>query len=241
MRPLVLIILICATGFATPAGFAAAAALKVPDTMEERVKACVACHGPENRVGRDGYYPRIAGKPQGYLFNQLRNFRDGKRYYRPMALLLANVSDQYLLDMATYFSTLEQPFPPPERTVSSPDEIKLALKLVNQGDPARKIPACVECHGKELMGTAPFIPGLLGLPRVYMIAQFGAWQNGGLLRGQTADCMSEIAKQLTTGETNAIAAWLAAQPVPENTGPAATLPVEMARRCGSIVQPGSVQ
>lgn len=236
MRPLVLIILICATGFATAAGFAAAAALEVPDTMEERVKACVACHGPENRVGRDGYYPRIAGKPTGYLFNQLRNFRDGKRYYRPMALLLANVSDQYLLDMATYFSALEQPFPPPERTVSSPDEIKLALQLVNQGDPARKIPACVECHGKELMGTAPFIPGLLGLPRVYMIAQFGAWQNGGLLRGQTPDCMSEIAKQLTTGETNAIAAWLAAQPVPENTGPAATLPVEMARRCGSIVR-----
>lgn len=202
------------------------------------MKACVVCHGPENKVGRDGYYPRIAGKPQGYLFNQLRNFRDGKRYYRPMALLLTNVSDQYLLDMAAYFSTLKQPFPSPERTASSPDEIRLALKLVNQGDPARKIPACVECHGKELMGTVPFIPGLLGLPRVYMIAQLGAWQSGGVLRGQTTHCMSEIAKQLTTHETNALAAWLAAQPVPENTGPAAALSVEMVRRCGSIMQQG---
>ncbi|MGH8685755.1 MAG: c-type cytochrome [Nitrosospira sp.] len=217
------------------AGFAAAAPVDVPDTMAERVKACIACHGPEDRMGRDGYYPRIAGKPEGYLFNQLRNFRDGRRYYRPMALLLADISDQYLREIAAYFSTLKQPYPPPERISSSPDDIKLAQNLISRGDPSRKIPACVECHGKDLMGTAPFIPGLLGLPRAYLIAQFGAWRSGGLLRG-TSDCMSEIARQLTPDETNAVAAWLAAQSVPENAGPAATLPVEMARRCGSIVQ-----
>ena len=230
MRRLVVLIT-----FIFAAGSAAAAPVDVPDTMAERVKACIACHGPEDRMGRDGYYPRIAGKPEGYLFNQLRNFRDGRRYYRPMALLLADISDQYLREMATYFSTLKQPYPPPERISSSPDEIKLAQNLISQGDPSRKIPACVECHGKDLMGTAPFIPGLLGLPRAYLIAQFGAWRSGGLLRG-TSDCMSEIAKQLTPDETNAVAAWLAAQSVPENAGPAATLPVEMARRCGSIVQ-----
>lgn len=221
-------------GFAVAGVAIAAAPVDVPDTMAERVKACVVCHGPEDRMGRDAYYPRIAGKPEGYIFNQLRNFRDGRRYYRPMTLLLANVSDRYLLEMAAYFSALEQPYPPPERTALSSNESKLAQKLINQGDPSRKIPACVECHGKALMGTAPFIPGLLGLPRVYLIAQFGAWRSGGLLRGQTPDCMSEIAKELTTDETNAIAAWLAAQSVPEKTGAAANLPVEMARRCESL-------
>lgn len=238
MRRLIISILfIFSAGSAAAAGLGIAAApVEVPDTMAERVKACVACHGPEDRVGRDGYYPRIAGKPEGYLFNQLRNFRDGRRYYRPMALLLAEVSDEYLLEMASYFSALKQPYPPPERTAASPDETKLARKLINRGDPSRKIPACVECHGDALMGTAPFIPGLLGLPRVYMIAQFGAWRNGGLIRGQTPDCMSEIAKQLTPEETSAIAGWLAAQPVPQDTGPAGTLSVEMAQRCGSIVQ-----
>ena len=242
MRLLDLIKLMACAGFATAAGFVTAAApVDVPDTMAERVKACVICHGAEDRAGRDGYYPRIAGKPEGYLFNQLRNFRDGQRYYRPMALLLADVSDQYLWEMAAYFSALKQPYPPPERMASTPDEIRLARKLINHGDPARKIPACIECHGRELMGTEPFIPGLLGLPRVYLIAQFGAWRSGGLLRRQTADCMSEIAKQLTSEETNALAVWLATQPVPENTGPAVMLPVEMTRRCGSIFQRDRVQ
>jgi cytochrome c553 len=214
--------------------------VSAPDTMEERVKACTVCHGPEDKEGRDAYYPRIAGKPEGYLFNQLRNFRDGKRHYRPMALLLEGLPDHYLREMAAYFASLRQAFPPPEPMNLSSSEIKLARRLITQGDPARKIPGCVECHGKELMGTAPYIPGLLGLPRVYIIAQFGNWQNGGLMRGQAPDCMSEIAKQLSPDEAGAIASWLAAQPVPDallrGPSPATALPEKLSRRCSSIVR-----
>lgn len=215
--------------------------VNAPDTMGERVKACTVCHGPEDKEGRDAYYPRIAGKPEGYLFNQLRNFRDGKRHYRPMALLLEDLPDPYLREMAAYFSSLQQAFPPPEPMSLSSSEIRQARRLITQGDPARKIPGCVECHGKDLMGTAPYIPGLLGLPRVYIIAQFGNWQNGGLMRGQTPDCMSEIAKQLSTDEAGMIAVWLAAQPVPEalmkRPSTVAALPERLSRRCGSIVLP----
>lgn len=220
------------------AAAASVSPVNVPDTMEERVKACIACHGPEDIEGRDAYYPRIAGKPEGYLFNQLRNFRDGKRYYQPMAWLLKGLPDQYLRDMAAYFASLKQIFPPPEPMNSSFADIELARKLISQGDPAREVPACVECHGNDLMGKAPFIPGLLGLPRVYIIAQFGSWQNGGVMRGQASDCMSEIAKQLTAEEVNAIASWLAAQPVMEEflkREYSAVLSEEMARRCSSIV------
>jgi cytochrome c553 len=143
--------------------------------------------------------------------------------------------------MADYFATLKQPYPPPERVALSPAQTRLAEKLVHQGDPARKIPPCGECHGKQLMGTAPYIPGLLGLPRVYMIAQLGAWKNGGLMRGQTPDCMSDVAKQLTNEEINVLAAWLAAHPVDGSMETAESLPVEMANRCGSIVLKGAQQ
>ena len=35
----------------------------VTDSMAQRMQACVVCHGKEGRATRDGYYPRIAGKP----------------------------------------------------------------------------------------------------------------------------------------------------------------------------------
>ncbi|MDH5552162.1 MAG: cytochrome c4, partial [Nitrosomonas sp.] len=206
------------------------AANEVPDTMAERVKACTICHGDEDRAGRDAYYPRIASKPQGYLYNQLRNFRDGRRHYQPMAILLENMTDEYLQEIAQHFAALQLPFPPPEKFNMQPEEITLVKTLVEKGVPERDIPACGACHGDNLMGIAPYIPGLLGLSRAYITAQLGGWRNGGLVRGQTPDCMSEIAKQLTDGEANAIAKWLASQPAVGQQNPFSTLSSDLAHR-----------
>ncbi|HVW66003.1 MAG TPA: cytochrome c4 [Nitrosospira sp.] len=239
MKTFFLMMAICSAALAFGARVAVAAPVDVPDTMAERVKPCAACHGLESAAGRDGFYPRLAGKPKGYLFNQLRDFRDGRRYYRPMALLLENLSDEYLMEMASHFADLKQPYPPPEPANLTPGEAALARRLIENGDPARNIPACVECHGKALMGTPPYIPGLLGLPRMYMVAQFGAWRSGGLLRGRKANCMSEIGKQLTAEESNALAAWLASRPMPEHDFSAAPLAAQMAQRCGDLVRSGA--
>ena len=78
-----------ALGFIATAATAAPAPAKVEDTMAQRVQACTGCHGPQGRAASDGYYPRIAGKPAGYLYNQLIAFRDGRRQYGLMNQLLA--------------------------------------------------------------------------------------------------------------------------------------------------------
>jgi mono/diheme cytochrome c family protein len=213
---------------------AAKASSSVPDTMAERVKACTICHGDAGRIEQHVYYPRIDGKPSGYLFNQLRNFRDGRRHYQPMAHLLENMSDDYLSEIAHYFATLSTPFPAPESIDMSPDEIKTAKQLIQAGNPAKAIPACSDCHGKNLMGTEPAIPGLLGLPRAYIAAQFGSWRNGGWMRGQSSDCMPEIAQRLTDNEVNAIAKWLAAQPVSGKANPIDTRSSELTHRCNHV-------
>ncbi len=209
--------------------------IAVPDTMAERVKACTICHGAEDKVGRDAYYPRIAGKPQGYLVNQLRNFRDGRRYYQPMAILLENMSDEYLYEIAQYFSSLRLPYPAPEQIPMQSEEIELAEHLIYVGYPGRNIPACSACHGDVLMGIEPAIPGLLGLPRAYITAQLGGWRNGGSMRGQVPDCMSEIAKQLTDAEVNAIAKWLANQSASGEPRPFSTLLPELVHRCSQNI------
>jgi len=82
------------------------------------------------------------------------------------------------------------------------------------------------------MGTAPFVPGLLGLPRAYITAQLGGWQSGGMIRGKVANCMADIAKQLTYEEINAIAKWLADQP--DSGEQASELSVEMSQRCANL-------
>jgi len=69
---------------------------QAPDNMEARLLACTACHGPEGRGTSNDYFPRLAGKPAGYLMNQLVAFRDGRRRYSPMNYLLEFQPDTYL-------------------------------------------------------------------------------------------------------------------------------------------------
>ena len=205
--------------------------LKVADTMEERVKPCTTCHGAETQATRDGFSPRIAGKPAGYLYNQLASFRDGRRTYAPMVYLVQYMSDEYLREMADYFAALQLPYPAPEPAVAAPAELARARRIVERGDPGRGVPACVECHGENLAGVAPAIPSLVGLPRHYMNAQFGAWR-GGKLRSIQPDCMAEVARRLAPEDVPALTAWLSSQP-PSATKPATTarkLPLE----CGSL-------
>jgi cytochrome c553 len=201
-----------------------------PDTMAGRLAACTACHGPQGRAGPDGYYPRIAGKPAGYLFHQLQHFRDGRRHYAPMQVLLETLSDDYLRDIAHWFSDQHPPYEPARSARVDAQGLERGRLLTVQGDAARGIPACAACHGAALTGVNPAIPGLLGLPHDYISAQFGAWRAG--LRQATApDCMAEIARKLSPDEIAAVGAWLSIQPVPDAGAPAAAL--TLPQPCGS--------
>lgn len=201
------------------------------DNMAQRTLACTACHGKQGRAGPDGYYPRIAGKPAGYLYQQLLNFREGRRQYSLMTHLVDPLSDAYLLEIAQYFAALDLPYPAPLATSAAPAELQRGETLVRQGDAARRIPACVQCHGQALTGVAPDTPGLLGLPRDYINAQLGAWKTG-LRRAHAPDCMARIAQQLSLDDVAAVSSWLAMQPLPANSKAADRLPRPAPVNCG---------
>ncbi|WP_431149586.1 c-type cytochrome [Acidovorax facilis] len=220
----------------TPPAAPAAPAATVPvSSMSSRVLACTACHGKEGRATPDGYFPRIAGKPAGYLANQLLNFRDGRRSYPQMTYLIEHLTDDYLREMAEHFAALDLPYPPPPAPQAPAAVLEQGRKLVQGGDVARNIPACVACHGAAMTGVTPSIPGLLGLPRDYLNSQLGAWKTG--QRGaHLPDCMADIARQLTPDDVSAVSAWLAAQPVAAGGKPARTLPAAMPARCGGVAE-----
>jgi cytochrome c553 len=211
---------------------AGAWAFEAPDTVAERTRACTACHGKEGRATREGFFPRIAGKPAGYLYNQLANFRDGRRQNPAMVYLVEHLSDAYLQEIAEYYGSLDLPYPPLPAVTATPAELARGEALVLRGDPARKIPSCVECHGQKLTGVLPAIPGVLGLPRNYLVGEFGAWRNG-QRRAASPDCMGEIAKRLGNEDVGAVASWLASQPMPPDTRPAASIKLPLPIDCGS--------
>jgi cytochrome c553 len=236
LRDLLLVLLLCA---AAAAGAQPVPPYTVPDTLAQRVQACTICHGKEGRATSDGYFPRIAGKPAGYLYNQLVHFRDGRRQNATMTHLVDHLTDDYLREIAAYFAEIDLPYPSPLAREAPAAQLQRGEALVRRGDPARKLPACSTCHGERLTGVQPALPGLLGLPRDYLIAQFGQWVNG-KRRAAAPDCMGEIAARLSTEDISAVATWLSAQPVGD-AKPAATLPAPLPLRCGSIDLPAVVQ
>jgi cytochrome c553 len=207
----------------------------VPDTMEQRLLACATCHGKNGEGASKGEtYPRLAGKADGYLYNQLLNFRDGRRAYPAMTYLLTYLSDDYLREIARYYATLKTPYPAPVAAASGA-VLARGEALVLKGDPARKLPACAECHGRTLTGTAPFIPGLVGLSASYVGQQMGAWRSR-KRHSAEPDCMARIASLLSPEDIAAVTVWLAAQPAPTGAAPGAAGAAKLPMECGSVLQ-----
>ena len=219
------------------AGHAAAQAAdtprgRAPNTMAARVLACASCHGAEGQGTSDEYIPRLAGKPSGYLFNQLVAFREGRRQYPPMRHLLVYLPDAYLAQMAEYYAAQRPQLPVAVATIASAEVLARGETLVRSGDPQHGIPACASCHGPAFTGQEPGIPGLLGLRATYISAQLGAWRYG-TRTALAPDCMQVVAGHLTEADVAAVAAWLAAHPAPADTAPEPRGSLPMPMPCGS--------
>ena len=203
-----------------------------PDTMEARLLACAACHGTQGQGTNNDYFPRLAGKPAGYLMNQLVAFRDGRRRYPPMNYLLEYIPDAYLQQMADYFAALRPPPMPQPVADASPALLARGRSLVTEGDPEHGVPACARCHGPDPDRHGARHPGPVGLHASYISAQLGAWRYG-TRTAAAPDCMQIVAASLTESDVTAVAAWLASLPIPPDPSPVAqgTLPMPLA--CGS--------
>lgn len=202
----------------------------LPDTVAQRVIACTSCHAKNE--GKDVFFPRISGKPAGYLYNQLVNFREGRRTYPLMTYMVDHLPDDYLKEIAGHFSTQHLLPPPVQPTTAAPAVLERGRLLVSEGDKAIKVPACIACHGERLTGVAPAIPGLAGLPRDYINAQLGAWKNK-TRRAHAPDCMADIAARLSVEDVAALSAWLGQRPLPADPAPAASVARPLPLSCGS--------
>jgi cytochrome c553 len=219
--------------FALGAGEVGAQAPKVPDTLEQRVLACAICHGKQGEgIQKNEYYPRLGGKPAGYLYNQLVNFRERRRDVPIMTYMVAFLSDPYLREMAEYYANLHPPYPAPA-TGGSKALLARGEALATKGDPAREIPACAACHGRALTGMEPAIPAIVGLHRDYVAGQMGSWKVG-RRKSEAPDCMAQVASRLTPEDIAAVTAWLGAQRVAPDARPAPAGSLKLPLECGGV-------
>ena len=152
-----------------------------------------------------------------------------------MTYMVEHMPDAYLHEIAEYFSQQHPPAPPAQPSAAAAAVLERGRSLVTLGDPAKKIPACIACHGEKLTGVAPAVPGLLGLPRDYINAQFGAWKSHAR-RAQSPDCMGEVASRLSDADIGAVSGWLGTQVAPPDARPATSHTLPLPLKCGGVPQ-----
>lgn len=216
-----------------------AAAPLVPDTLVQRIAACTTCHGAHGE-GTPGskYFPRLAGKPAGYLARQLQNFQDGLRKYAPMEYTVRNLSPSYMREIADYFSAQQVPYARSPVPRVSAATLRRGEQLARDGDPELKVPACASCHGVEFTGVEPAIPGLVGLPYDYISSQLGAWRTHTRAM-RKPDCMAVVAGRLRGSDITAVASWLASRDLPAHVRPQAAGTVKPPLHCGVLQAAGA--
>lgn len=226
--PLLVLLALCAA--------AATASTEQSDNdpeMAERLVACASCHGEAGRSNSETYFPSIAGKPAGYLYAQLEHYRAGRRRHTIMEGMLANLSSDYLHEIAEYYARQEPHWSAGSLPQASEARLARGRQLVEHGDPELGVPSCSACHGDRLTGIAPSIPGLVGLRAEYLSAQLGAWKTGAR-RAAEPDCMAEIAERLTPADFGAVTAYIASRPLPEDHRPSEGPPSSLPLDCGVV-------
>lgn len=183
------------------------------DSIEQRMKACVVCHGERGGGVANAAFPRLAGQPANYLAAQMKAFREGVRNYAPMNFLMARQTDAYLDEIAAWLAAQKPDAGVVEarrRFTPDPAAMMAGEALVRNGRPDAGLPACNACHGADLNGTMPGIPALAGMPRDFLIEQVGSWKTGAH-RSPEPNCMAQIAQRMSGADIVAAATWLALQ------------------------------
>lgn len=69
------------------------------------VLQCAACHGADG-IARSADVPHLAGQHEVYLFNQLEDFKSGKRPHKEMRYMSRQLNDEDMAAIARHYSRM---------------------------------------------------------------------------------------------------------------------------------------
>jgi cytochrome c553 len=132
-----------------------AAAQHQPDPAQvaagrEKAQVCAACHGPEGN-SQNPQYPILAGQSWRYIYNQLKDFKAGRRSDPQMSPMAAGLSTQDMIALGNYYEAQK-----PQRVKFQFDAAK-----VEAGRKIADAALCPMCHGGGFVGQNE-VPGGAG-------------------------------------------------------------------------------
>lgn len=68
--------------------------------------ACAVCHGVQG-LSTLPNAPNLAGQPEIYLTEQLKNYRSGKRTHEVMSVIAKPLSDKEINDLSAWYASLQ--------------------------------------------------------------------------------------------------------------------------------------
>jgi cytochrome c553 len=171
--------------------------------------SCAGCHGI-NGIAKAGI-PNIAGQRPAYLYLELRVYQSGGRGNTPMNNSVKFLSDDALVKVAAYYSSLEpaQPVPAPKAKAATRPDPVAAGKAAAAG--------CAGCHGETGISKTPGMPSLVGLDPKYFVAATDAYKKG----QRKNDMMKTLVSTIGDADLNNIALFYAVQKPAKAQTPAA--------------------
>ena len=168
---------------------------------------CALCHSLDG-VSRMAKFPKLAAQVPAYIEKQIHDFREGRRTNdgEQMQAMAGLIAEKDIPIVAKYFGGLP---PPPPADMPPPAEAELGASLFLKGDPARDLPACVSCHGKDKVASS-------GAARLeaqhadYVIKQVTDFRSGARANDPKG-VMSAVAAKLTDADIRAVGGFIAAQ------------------------------
>ena len=163
---------------------------------------CIACHAIDgNSVV--SVNPRLAGQHAAYISKQLNNFKSGLRENIVMAGMVANLTEEDIINLGNYFSEQDILLSSAQKNgVGS-----LGENIFRAGIKSKGVAACAGCHGPSGHGIPDKYPRLNAQHSEYTLAQLNAFRLG-LRKNDPEAVMRTIAQKLTEQEMQSVADYI---------------------------------
>ena len=163
---------------------------------------CVACHAIDGNSAISSN-PKLAGQHAAYITKQLNNFKSGLRENAVMAGMVANLTEEDMINLGHYFSEQDILLSSAEKNgVGSLGEDIFRAGIKNKG-----VPACASCHGPSGHGIPDKYPRLNAQHSQYILSQLNTFRLE--LRQNDSDAvMRTIAQKMTEQEMQAVADYI---------------------------------